>query len=57
MNAYQMVVCASAALVASLVVGASYRSTGSLEVKALLIVAGIVAAAAMFYTILGDKED
>ncbi len=51
-----MVVCASAALVASLVVGASYRSTGGLEIKALLIVAGIVAAAAMFYSILGDKD-
>ena len=56
MNAYQMVVCASAALVASLVVGASYRSTGSLEVKALLIVAGILAAAGIFYSMLGDKD-
>ncbi len=56
MNTYQMVVCASAVIVASLVVGASYRSTGSLEVKALLIVAGIVAAAAVFYSILGDKD-
>ncbi len=57
MNTYQMVVCASAVIVASLVVGASYRSTGGLEIKALLIMAGIVAAAAMFYSILGDKEN
>ena len=56
MNTYQMVVSASAVIVASLVVGASYRSTGGLEIKALLIMAGIVAAAAMFYIMLGDKD-
>ncbi len=56
MNAYQMIVCASAVIVASLVAGASYRSTGGLEIKALLIMAGIVAAAAMFYSVLGDKD-
>ncbi len=56
MNAYQMIVCASAVIVASLVVGASYRSTGGLEIKALLIMAGIFVAAAMFYTMLGDKD-
>lgn len=56
MNTYQVVVSASAAIVASLVVGASYRSTGGLEIKALLIMAGIFVAAAMFYTMLGDKD-
>jgi hypothetical protein len=55
-NTYQMIVCASAALVASLVVGASYRSSGSLDTKALLIVAGIAAVSVMFYTMLGDKK-
>lgn len=56
MNTYQKIVCASAVLVTSLVVGASYRSSGTLETQALLIVAGVVAASAMFYTMLGDKE-
>ena len=56
MNTYQMVVCASAVIMASLVVGASYRSTGGLEIKALLIMAGIVTAAAMCYSILGDQD-
>jgi hypothetical protein len=55
-NTYQKIVCVSAVLVASLVIGGSYRSSGMLETPALLIVAGIVAASAMFYTMLGDKE-
>lgn len=54
MNTYQMIVCGSAALIASIVIGASYRSSGTLETKALLVVAGIVAAAAVFYTYLSD---
>ncbi len=55
-NTHQKIVCASAVLVASIVIGASYRSSGMLETPALLIVAGIVAASAMFYTMLGDKD-
>jgi hypothetical protein len=56
MNAYQMIVCGSAAVIASFVIGASYRASGTLEFQALLIVAGIAAVAAVFYTILGDKS-
>jgi hypothetical protein len=49
-----MIICGSAAVIASIVIGASYNSSGTLETSALLIVAGIVAAAAVFYTTLGD---
>ncbi len=55
LNSYQIIICASAAVIASIVVGASYHGSGTLETKALLIVAGIAAAAAVFYTILADK--
>ncbi|MFQ6672423.1 MAG: hypothetical protein ACE5KY_03915 [Candidatus Tectimicrobiota bacterium] len=56
MNTYQMIVCGSAVLVASLVVGASYRSSGALDIRALILVAGIAAATAVFYIFLGDKD-
>ncbi len=54
MNTYQAIVCGSAAVISSVVIGASYHSSGKLEVKALLIVAGIIAATAIFYTSLSD---
>ena len=57
LNTYQIIVLGSATLIASLVVGASYRSSGSLEFQAVLIVAGIAAAAAVFYNMLADKDD
>lgn len=54
MNTYQIIICASAVVISSIVIGASYHSTGTLETSALLIVAGIAATAAIFYTSLSE---